>query len=278
MPGSLPGVGNPTERLLEQLDLSPVADSASPRRWTAEIGENGLNLKGRIFGGMIVGQSIVAAGRTFPDRHVHSVQQTFVRSGSPDVPLCYEVVELHTGGTYAAVRVELRQGDTLVAHSQIGLTTGAEGPDRQDPAPTVAPIEQMANRDELRQRPNWQNQPVQMFAEAEAMADGQPDLAAWLRTANDMPDDQLMHCAVLGFASDRGMMPVAWKPHRDERPLNGASLDHSIWFHRPVRIDEWHSHVVHSASIAGGRGINHGLIHHHDGTHVATTMQQGIYR
>ena len=268
-------MSNPIDGLLHQLDLAATSD---PSRWTAEIGENGLNLQGRLFGGMIVGQSIVAAGRTFPDFQVHSVQQTFLQSGAGDSPLSYEVFVLRQGRTYAQARVELRQNDTLLAHAQVGLTMGADGPDRQEDAPQIPPRSRMVNRDEIRERPNWDRQPVPMFIDPMAVEDGQPDLATWICAAGDMPEDPLMHRAVLGFVSDRGVMTVAWKPHRDLAKLNGASLDHSIWFHRPVRIDEWHTHVVHSATIADGRGMNHGVIHHEDGTHVATTTQQGTYR
>ena len=271
-------VNSAVERLLHRLDLQQGETSESTTTWHGEAGEGALNLSNRLFGGMVDAQTIVAAGRTYADREVHSVQQFFLRGGSADVPLRYRVDRLFTGRTYASARVEVHQGDHMISHAQIGLTSGIEGPDRQADAPSLPPVESMVNRDELRNRPNWDDQPVKMYIDAEAHDDGRPEMHMWMRPDGPMPDDPLMHKAVLGYVSDRGLMSVAWRPHANESAFKGATLDHSLWFHRPVRFDDWHSYSMHSPTIAGGRGLNHGEIHDHDGTHIASTTQQGTFR
>ena len=264
--GTLPTVTTPVERLLYRLDLEQGETGEASTTWNGEAGENALNMSNRLFGGIVVAQTIVAAGRTHPGRDVHSVQQVFLRGGNGTDPLRYRVERLFTGRTYASVRVEVHQGDHIISHAQVGVTAGIEGPDRQDSAPIMVARESTVNRDEVRKRANWDDQPVQINFENR------------IAPAGPMPADPIMHKAVLGFVSDRGLMSVAWRPHGEHGSFKGATLDHSIWFHRPLQFDDWHSYDMHSPSIAGGRGLNHGTIHHHDGTHVATTLQQGTFR
>ena len=275
---TLPTVTTPVERLLYRLDLEQGATDEASTTWHGEAGENALNLSNRLFGGIVVAQTIVAAGRTHADRDLHSVQQVFLLGGNASDPLHYRVERLFTGRTYALVRVEVRQGDHIISHAQVGVTAGIEGPDRQDSPPTMVGLETTVNRDELRKRANWDDQPVEMLIDPASEGDGAPDLSGWIRPAGPMPDDPIMHKAVLGFVSDRGLMSVAWRPHGGHGSFKGATLDHSIWFHRPLKFDDWHSYDMHSPTIANGRGLNHGTIHHHDGTHVATTAQQGTFR
>jgi len=275
---SLADVTSAVERLLHRLDLAQGATSESSTVWHGEVGANALNMSNRLFGGMVIAQTVVAAGRTHSDREIHSVQQVFLRGGAVDIPLEYRVERLFTGRTYASVRVEVHQGDHIISQAQVGLTSGIDGPDRQAAAPLLVPIADAVNRGKLRNRPNWEDQPVQMFIDPEILGDGQPEMAAWILPNGPMPDDPLLHKAVMAYVSDRGLMSVAWRPHGDHGSFKGATLDHSIWFHRPVRFDDWHSHSMHSPTIADGRGLNIGAIHHHNGTHIASTTQQGTFR
>lgn len=274
----MPQVNTPVERLLYRLDLQQGTTDDTTTVWHGEAGENALNMNNRLFGGMVVAQTIVAAGRTHSDRTVHSLQQVFLRGGSSTEPLRYVVERLFEGRTYASVRVAVHQGERVISHAQVGVTTGIEGPDRQDDPPPRPDRANTRNRDELRNRPNWDDQPVEMLIEPGTENDGRPDMLTWIRPVGPMPEDPLMHQAVLGFISDRGMMSVAWKPHGDRDAMKGATLDHTIWFHRPLVFDDWHSYLMHSSTLAGGRGMNHGLIHDEAGRHVATTMQQGTFR
>lgn len=268
------------ERLLYRLELEQGPSDGSETRatWYGEAGENALNMSNRLFGGMVVAQTIVAAGRTDPDRSIHSLQQVFLRGGNATDQLEYRVDRLFAGRTYASLRVEVRQQGEIISHAQVGMTSGFDSPDRQDDPPVRPDRATAENRDKLRNRPNWDDQPVEILIDPNTVEDGKPDMAAWLLPKGPMPDDPLLHQAVLGFVSDRGLMSVAWKPHGEHGTFNGATLDHSIWFHRPLVFDDWHSYVMHSSTIANGRGMNHGVIHDLHGGHVATTMQQGTFR
>ena len=271
-------VSTPVERLIRRLDLEQGETGEATTTWHGEVGENALNLSNRLFGGFVVAQSIMAAGKTHDDRDVHSIQQVFLRGGNATEPLRYRVERLFTGRTYASVRVEVHQGDHIISHAQVGVTAGSAGPDRQDAAPVIPDRSGMANRDELQARANWDDQPVEMFIDPDGEGDGKPSMPVWMRPVGPLPADQLIHKAVLGFATDRGLMTVALRPHREHGNFKGATLDHAIWFHRPLQFDDWHSYDMHSPTIAGGRGLSQGAIHHHDGTLVATTVQQGTFR
>ena len=275
---TLPTVTTPVERLVHRLDLEQGDTTEASTTWHGEAGENALNMRSRLFGGFVVAQTIVAAGRSYPERDLHSVQQFFLRGGNATEPLRYHVERLFTGRTYASARVEVHQGDHIISHAQIGFTHGIDGPDRQDDPPTMVPLAETVNRDQLRNRADWDDQPVEMWLDPATEGDGNPAMSTWIRPAGPMPDDPIMHKAVIGFVSDRGLMSVAWRPHGASGTFKGATLDHSIWFHRAPHFDDWHSYDMHSPTIAGGRGLNHGTIHRHDGTHVATTVQQGTFR
>lgn len=267
-----------TERLLHRLDLEPIELGEGFATWHGSVGRDALNMGSRLFGGFVFAQTIVAAGRTDPERSVHSVQQVFLRAGNATDPLTYRVEQLFGGRTFASVRVEVRQAEQLISHAQVGLTRQSESPDRQEPAPVLAPREAMVNRDVLRNRPNPHDQPIEMLIDPDKEPDGRPAVAVWTRPSGPLPDDQLMHQAMMGFASDRGLMSVITRPHATSGGHRAATLDHSIWFHRPVRFDDWHSYVMRSPTLSEGRGLSQGVFHHADGTHVASTQQQGMFR
>lgn len=228
---------------------------------------------------MVVAQAMVAAARHDEDRMIHSVQQVFLRAGKPDVELEYEVTDLLVGRTYRSVAVHVRQRGDVISHAVIGLTAGIDGPDRQDRAPELADRTGMVNRDQHRGRPDWQDKPIEFQFDPDDEVNGASDAAYWIRPVGDFDAAPYLHQALLGYASDRALMSVGWKPHRDlaTHPA-GATLNHSLWFHRPVRFDDWHSYVARSPSLVDGRGIIHGQIHDAAGVLVASAAQEATYR
>lgn len=267
------------ERLLHRLDLTQGETGEASTTWLGEAGENAMNMRQRLFGGMVVAQTIVAAGRTHTEKKVHSIQTSFLRGGRADSPLEYRVERLFEGRTYGVVRVGVFQDDEMISHSQVGVTSGIDGgPERQEPTTATTTLDATVNRSELQNRPNWQNQPVEVRIDPAIVNDGSSTLETWLKPAGAMPDDPLLHQAVLGFVSDRAFMSVAWKPHGRDLDFTGSSLEHSLWFHRPVRFDDWHVYAMHSPTLSSGRGLIQGTIHHQDGTHVLTATQQGTFR
>ena len=232
-----------------------------------------------IYGGMVLAQTIVAAGRTVPERAVHSLSQMFLRAGRADVPLTYRCATLYDGRRYSMLEVRVLQEDEVISHAQVGLTGGADGPDRQEAAPAEpAPIEDTVDRDVLFARKRAGDQPVEVRVVAERATDASPSLETYVKPNGTLPEDPLVHQAFLAWVSDRGFMRTAWKPHDGESDYRGASLDHSMWCHRPVVFDDWHMYAMHSPSIADGRGLILGSIHDAKGAHVASTAQQGNYR
>lgn len=266
----------PVERLLHRLDLTA---GEAPEHWFGKAGENALNGSGRLFGGMVVAQVIVAAARHDLDRTIHAVQQVFLRAGQADVELEYYVTDLLVGRTYRSLAVDVRQRGELISHAVVGLSSGIDGPDRQQPAPTVAPRSGMTNRDRHRGRVDWQDRPIEFQFDPDEEFDRTADATYWIRPVGDFTAEPYLHQALLGYASDRALMSVGWKPHIDLSPRTaGATLSHNLWFHRPVNFADWHSYVAHSPTLVDGRGLMHGQVHDLAGVHIASVAQEGTFR
>ena len=239
-----------------------------------------MNMSGALFGGFVLAQTVVAAGRSMAGRRVHTLQQVFLRGGQPTGAIDYVVHRSFDGRTYAASRVEAWQRGELISQAQVGYTGGVVGPEREEPTAARSRLEDTVNRDEYRGRRNWQDQPIETRVVADHEGDDEPTLDTWLRPFAPLPDEQVMHQAFIAFASDRAFMTTAWKPFQAEhgRP-RGSTLDHTLWFHRPVTFDDWHVFSMRGTAVVDGRGMSQGAIHRHDdGTLVATVAQQGSLR
>jgi acyl-CoA thioesterase-2 len=100
----------------------------------------------------------------------------------------------------------------------------------------------------------------------------------WLRANGPLPDDPVMHAALLVYASDRSLLDTAFRPHADRGRLESASLDHAVWFHRPPRFDDWLLYATSSPAAAGGRGLAYGAVYDRAGTRIASVAQEGVIR
>ena len=281
-----------TERLLQLLTLERLDEAGAQDRylWRGATGKHAANLSGRLFGGVVIAQAIMAAGRSDTARRVHSAQLNFLRGGSVDVPADYGCTKLFEGRTYATWRVDVTQTEPgsgsqqLIAHATVGLTAGVDdAPDWHEPAAETPDFVTAVDRDELVGRRDPATQPVQTRVDATEHGDTGPTLTLWAKPNGTLPEDPLVHQALLGYVSDRGMVTVARKAHAQQHQgLNGATLDHAIWFHRPVVFDRWHSHSMRNSSLVDGRGMTHGTLHRQDSTGqsvlVATTAQQSALR
>ncbi len=269
-----------TDRLLNRLDLVDIENTDEFQIWEGSAGTNALNYSKRLFGGMVVAQAIVAAGRTVPTRTIQSLQQVFLRGGRADIPLRYVAHRIFEGNTYASVRVEVHQDGHIISQAQVGLSSGIDGgPDRCDPTPSTTPFDSTVNRDELHQRPGWDDQPVEVRIDPARNDDGKAELDLWIKPLSPLPEEALMHQAMMGYVSDRAFMGTAWKPHYEDFGLfKGSTLDHTIWFHRPLDFNHWHTFSMTSPSINDGRGLNIGAIYNQAGERVASLAQQGTYR
>jgi acyl-CoA thioesterase II len=247
----------------------------------------------RIFGGQVAGQALVAAARTVePDRHVHSLHGYFLRAGDPKVPVLYEVDRLRDGGSFTTRRVVAIQHGKVIFNMAASFQVPEEGFDHAFAMPQVpAPDELPTVRDRLAQAGvqlgPWVDRPRPIeirhvdWATPDRTQPRDPQQNVWLRADGRLPDDPIIHTVVLTYASDMTLLDTATLPHGGswfDPTMFMASLDHAMWFHRPFRADDWLLYAQDSPDASGGRGLSRGLVFTHDGTLVATVMQEGLIR
>jgi len=247
-----------------------------------------------VFGGQVLGQALVAAGRTVEaGRDVHSMHGYFLRAGDSDEPITFAVERLRDGRSFSARRVHAIQFGKPILSMIASFQDEAPGLDHQDAMPDVPGPDELPTTAELlghidhpvaqygaRERPmdlRHVQSPLYWQADPERVARN----AVWMRTPAAMPDDPLLHRAVLGYASDYTLLESVLRKHGvtwATRGLKAASLDHAMWWHRPVRVDEWLLYVQASPSASGARGLGIGRIFSQDGRLVASVAQEGMLR
>jgi len=250
------------------------------------------------FGGLIAAQALRAACHTVDDGlDAHSLHSYFLRPGKLDIPVRYEVTRAREGRSFATRLVEAFQEDqrifTLTAsfhRIEPGLEHQMEMPAAPDPL-TLPDFDQRIARyvgripdamiEKFRrvERPFDHREPMPVDFLDPHPQRGQRLL--WFRGNGAMDADANLHRCVLTYATDLGLLDncVIWHGKTFFDPtLHCASIDHAVWFHRPVRADEWLLYVTESPSSANGRGMNFGRIFQRDGTLVATTAQESLMR
>ena len=250
----------------------------------------------RVFGGQVLGQALAAATATVvPERSVHSLHAYFLRAGDPEIPIVYEVDRARNGRSFTTRRVVAIQHGRPILNMAASFQVTEQGLTHQDPMPDVPAPEalqpmhlslELCDRlpDKVERLLNHQRpfdfrrvEPVQLIDPAKRPG----KQAIWLRTIEALPDDEPLHRAMLAYVSDYNLLPTAALPHgvslvHDN--LQMASLDHAIWFHQPMRLDEWLLYVIDSPSAGGARGFTRGSIFARDGRLVASTAQEGLMR
>jgi len=283
-------VSEPLAELLEMLDLEPLEVNIYRGR-NRDIGT------GRVFGGQVFAQALVAAQRTAPaDRDAHSVHGYFLRAGDLKAPIVYFVDRPRDGGSFTSRRVTAIQHGEAIFHLSASFHLAESGLEHQTPMPaapapeTLAPeldlIRAMAERIPEALRPILtQDRPIDFRPVAPAdpfkPTVHEPTRMLWFRAIGALPDERIIHQALLAYASDYSLLTTALLPHgvsyRDRR-LQMASLDHSVWLHRPFRADEWLLYVMDSPVGSGARGFTRGSIYARDGRLVASVAQEGLMR
>jgi acyl-CoA thioesterase-2 len=262
------------------------------------VGQTPTTRLQRIFGGQVAGQALMAAARTVPGgRGVHSLHSYFLRPGDPNEELRYTVERIRDGRSFSTRRViacQQRRGEdvavfaltadfhagepAVVAHAR--AMPEVPGPDE---LPTLA--DHAAGYGELAapaleiSRAVEQRPLADPFA-PEPKSPPRTQAHAWFRVAGRLPDDAGVHAAALTFVSDLTLLSAGlarvgggWGGR-----YVGASLDHAIWFHAPVRADEWFLYETDSPAASEGRALCFGSIWTADGRHVATVAQEGLIR
>ncbi len=246
---------------------------------------------GRIFGGLLLAQAVVGAAATVEGKDIHSLHATFVRAGTPGTPRVIAVTRVRDGRSIVTRQVTvLEEGDPLLVATASFATNSAE-PDLAKPIPDAARPEEMpllqAWAADLPTGQQWIDRPpaVEMrLPESLSFLTGATattDRSHWMRLPRSVGDDTALNAALLAYASDFFLMDMIFRMHPDELgpgQANGFSLDHAIWFHRPVRFDDWHLHTQEAIALVGDRGLAQGAIHDAAGRRVASVVQEVLLR
>ncbi|WP_284976453.1 acyl-CoA thioesterase II [Arthrobacter sp. efr-133-TYG-104] len=284
---------DPMEVLLDLLDLGDF-DGARTNE-DIFLGPSQKQPRHRVFGGQVLAQSMIAGMRTVePDRIAHSMHGYFLRPGDANQPITFGVERLRDGRSFSARRVHAYQNGvpilSMIASFQVedtGLDHQATMPEGiPDPESLPSAAELLSEFDHPLARHMSYERPFDVRHVDPALyvsspTEHVPTNAVWMKTIGPLPDDPNLHRAALAYASDYTLLEPILRKHGLPWVTPGmsvASLDHAMWWHRPVRVDEWMLYVQESPSAQGARGLATGRIFNREGLHVATVAQEGMVR
>lgn len=249
-----------------------------------------------VFGGQVLGQALMAASLTVDAaRPVHSMHAYFLLPGE-HAPIDYSVDRVRDGRSFTTRHVLARQAGRIIFEMAASFQTVDRGVEHQLPMPALDGPEGLPS--ELEQRLAIGDRlpaPWRVKATAPhgieyrrveqddplAPAPREGGSAVWMRAVAPLPDDPMVHRALLAYASDHGLLRAALVPHGLSflaGDVRAASLDHAMWFHRDFRFDDWLLYVIDSPSAGGARGLCRGSVFARDGRLVASTAQEGMLR
>ena len=266
----------PIDDLLQRLDL----DRGDPDEFhSPRLSDGGASDRGgrrRLFGGLVAAQSVIAAGRTLDGRPLHSLHAYFLRPGQPGVPIRFAVTRLKDGRNFAARTVFAWQAEEIIFTLHASFTRHEEGIAHQDPMPETQPPEQARGHEP-------DGHPFEMRHCDDEVEDVGAPLPArrrnWMRPRGDVPDDPLVHTALLVYASDRKLISTGARPHGLEHGRRrAASLDHAVWIHGDFRFDGWLLFDMQSPVARNARVLVNGAFYRPDGERVASVVQEGLIR
>ncbi|MFT4294633.1 MAG: acyl-CoA thioesterase II [Micropruina sp.] len=248
----------------------------------------------RSFGGQVLAQALAAAYRTVsPERLAHSLNAYFLRPGSPATPILYVVESTRDGRTFSQRRVVARQDGRPIFSMVCSFHVHEDGLDHADPFPlgvaapdACRPAAQVLGERSSRTAAVWEAEWGALearYATEPSLGNesGPAQLQLWIRAESRLPDDPRLHQMVLAYLSDISLLSVSVLAHPVEflsPRLQAASIDHAMWFHRPVRADEWLLYDQSSPSASGGLGFSQGRLFGRDGTLAASCAQEGLIR
>ncbi|MFY9714567.1 MAG: acyl-CoA thioesterase II [Microbacterium sp.] len=282
---------NTVDRLLDVLDLD-----FSQARTTEDIftGTSHPMPTGRIYGGQVLAQSLIAAERTIPEnRTVHSMHGYFLRPGDSSQGITIAVDRIHDGRSFSTRRSQAYQNGVPIFSMIASFQDDDPGFEHAVPMPEGVPAPDTLSPDEDRVV-GLPDAVLRMLSERDAdirhvdsplylPSDDErvPHQGVWMRMRASLPDDPVLHRAALAYLSDMTIQESILRAHGAYWSLPGlkvASLDHAMWWHRPARVDEWLLYVQESPNARGGRGLATGRIYTEDGTLVANVAQEIMVR
>jgi acyl-CoA thioesterase II len=275
--------------LISILDLEPLEVNLFRGR-SPQVGWN------RVFGGLVIGQALVAATRTVDGRPPHSLHAYFLLAGDPKVPIIYEVDRIRDGKSFTTRRVVASQHGQAIFSMSVSFHSDEESLEHQMAMPDVPKPDALPGDAEIKAQILPQlPEAVRRYYERERPIELRPvkfdrylgkksedgRFNVWIRATAKLPDDPAVHRCVLAYASDFTLLDTALLQHGRsvfDRDIMAASLDHALWFHRPFRADEWLLYTQDSPSMHGARGFARGTIFSRDGVLVASVAQEGLLR
>lgn len=289
--------------LVELLDVNPKTPPSSTDSNTAHKqlffqGLKPLDGRGRVFGGLVIGQALVAASKTVTaTKAIHSLHAYFMRAGDSTLPIHYEVQNDRDGQSFSTRRVLAYQKDKPILSLTASFHTPESGMNHQYAMPDVPAPDQLLNNYQLADRYSEKISDKLMKIlkrklpiETRPIEQGIPfynkeadtQHAVWFRSRQTLGDNPIIHRAALAFASDMGLLSTCMRPHKltwYTPNLQSASLDHSLWLHEPfIQADDWMLYVMDTPWSGGARGFNRGSIYNQKGKLIASAAQEGLLR
>ncbi|PJI94499.1 acyl-CoA thioesterase [Luteimicrobium subarcticum] len=291
---------DPLAHLLRVLDLEALGavEQASAGALVGDDlfrGESVHQPNGRVYGGQVLAQALVAAQRTLADhasRAPHSLHGYFLRPGDLSVPIDFTVERLRDGGSFSARRTHAVQHGrpilsmiTSFQELQGGAELAGEAPAAPAPEDVPSAADVLGGIDHPYAR-HWSDDSAFELRHVDGSLYLRPPAPSerqlvWLRARGPVPDDPFLHRALLLYACDQVMLEPVLRAEGVAWPTPGlsvASLDHAMWWHRDVRVDEWLLFEQTAVSAQGGRGLGAARVWSPDGRLVASMGQEGMIR
>ena len=277
------------DNLIELLRLERIEDNIF-RGDSRDLGSP------QVFGGQVIGQALSAAQNTVEDRVAHSLHAYFLRRGDVDSPIIYEVDRSRDGRSFSNRRVVAIQHGRPILNLAASFQTPEDGLEHQAEMPDVPGPEGLKDFTDIAKgmlehipskmrRFLTEKRPFEFrhvepvnFEVPEQMP---PRRHVWIRAVDTLPDNPVLHQNLLTYVSDYELLGTATLPHGlsfTRGSVIMASLDHALWFHSDVKVDEWLLYAMDSPNSSGARGLARGQLFTKDGRLVASTAQEGLMR
>jgi len=250
----------------------------------------------QVFGGQVIGQALSAAQNTVDNRVAHSLHAYFLRRGDVSAPIIYEVDRSRDGGSFSNRRVVAIQHGRPILNLAASFQIPEEGLRHQFKMPDVPGPDGIKDLTDVA-KDMLEHIPAKMrrfltdkrpfeFRHVEPVHFDEPEKLpprkhVWIRAVDQLPDNPVLHQNLLTYVSDYELLGTATLPHGlsfTRGHIIMASLDHALWFHGDVKMDEWLLYAMDSPSSSGARGLTRGEIFTRDGRLVASTAQEGLMR
>jgi acyl-CoA thioesterase-2 len=245
----------------------------------------------RVFGGQVAAQAVRAAQLTVGwDRSIHSIHAYFLRPGRPGEPIYMHVDRPRDGKSFTTRYVAAMQGKEVIFDAIASFHRQEDGAEYQVPIAADAPSPEESPEPEMppefrgRMRSMMPFDMRELGPQPEELGAHRSTRRVWFRTNGRLPDDPRIHACVLAFASDMGVVSAARSPAAGEdiwvtfTRFMSASLDHAVWFHRPIRADDWILMDLKAISNSGARGLAMGTMHTREGVLGVSIAQEALIR